>query len=88
MQLRTFDTILSFMLGMSWAFVILGAFFTFSTFSFLGLLPAIIFTFLFIFVAFMLILLLEGLLMYRKNFDEKRKQTALLEEIRDTLIKE
>jgi len=85
MQLRTFDTILSFMLGMSWAFVILGAFITFSSFSFLGFLPAIVFTFLFIFIAFMLILFLEALLMYRKNFDEKRKQTTLLEEIRDAL---
>lgn len=73
------------MLGMSWAFVILGAFITFSSFSFLGFLPAIVFTFLFIFIAFMLILFLEALLMYRKNFDEKRKQTTLLEEIRDAL---
>ncbi len=73
------------MLGMSWAFVILGAFFTYSSFSFLGFIPAIIFTFLFIFIAFILILLLETLLMYRKNFDEKRKQTELLEEIRDAL---
>jgi len=76
------------MLGMSWAFVLLGAFITYSTFSFLGLLPAVVFTFLFIFIAFMLILFLEALLMYRKNFDEKRKQTVLLEEIRDILIKE
>jgi large-conductance mechanosensitive channel len=88
MQHRTFDTILSFMLGMSWAFVILGAFITYSTFSFLGILLAIVFTFLFIFIAFMFILFLEALLMYRKNFDEKRKQTALLQEIRDILIKE
>ncbi len=88
MQLRTFDTILSFLLGMSWAFVILGAFLTYSTFSFLGFLPAIVFTFIFIFIAFILILLLEALLMYRKNFDEKRKQTQVLEEIRDILIKE
>ncbi|MEA3523216.1 MAG: hypothetical protein U9R50_09575 [Campylobacterota bacterium] len=88
MQLRTFDTILSFLLGMSWAFVILGAFLTYSSFSFLGTLPAIVFTFIFIFIALILILLLEALLMYRKNFDEKRKQTKLLEDIREALIRE
>jgi divalent metal cation (Fe/Co/Zn/Cd) transporter len=85
MKLRTFDTILSFLLGMSWAFTILGAFITYSSFSFLGFIPAIVFTFLFIFVAFIVILLLEALLMFRHNFDEKRKQTQLLREIKEAL---
>ncbi len=85
MQLRTFDTLLSFMLGASWAFIIVGALFTYSAFSFLGWLPAIFATFMFLFVAFLIVLFLEALMMFRKNFDEKREQTRLLQEILDTL---
>ena len=85
MKLRTFDAILSFSLGASWAFIIIGAVVTYSTFAFLGLIPALFITFLFIFFAFLILLLLEALHMYRLNFDEKRKQTALLEEISDDL---
>ena len=85
MQLRTFDMILSFLLGVSWAFLILGAFVTYTMFSFLGILTAAVFTFFFIFIALFIIALLEALLMYRKNFDEKRKQTKRLEEIHHTL---
>ena len=85
MQLRTFDTLLSFMLGASWAFIIIGALVTYSTFSFLGWLPALFITFIFLFIAFLIVLLLETLMMFRKNFDEKREQTRLLKEILDTL---
>jgi len=85
MKRRTFDTILSFLLGMSWAFVLISAFFTYSFFSFLGILPALFASFLSVFIGLILILLLEALMMYRQNFDEKRKQTRLLEEIRKAL---
>ena len=85
MQLRTFDTLLSFMLGASWAFIIIGALVTYSTFSFLGWLPALFITFIFLFIAFLIVLLLETLMMFRKNFDEKREQTRLLQEILETL---
>jgi len=73
------------MLGMSWAFVILGAFITYSLFSFLGTIAATVFTFLFLFIALFLILLLEALLIYRNSYDEKKKQTKLLEEIKEAL---
>ncbi len=85
MKLRIFDALLSFMLGASWAFIVVGAFVTYSSFSFLGLLPAIFITFLFIFIALLIVLLLEALHMYRRNFEEKRKQTALLEKIYEHL---
>ncbi len=85
MQLRTFDMILSFLLGVSWAFLILGAFITYTMFSFLGVLSASVFTFFFVFIALFIIAVLEAILMYRKNFDEKRKQTKLLEEIKEVL---
>ncbi len=85
MKLRTFDSILSFALGAIWAFILIGAFVTYSLFSFLGFIPALFMTFLFIFVGFILLLLLETLHMYRQDFEEKRKQTAILEEIRDRL---
>ncbi len=81
MQLRTFDMILSFLLGISWAFLILGAFVTYTSFAFMGVLVASVFTFFFIFLSLFVIVLLEALLMYRKNYNEKVKQTKLLEEI-------
>jgi hypothetical protein len=85
MKLRTFDSILSFALGAIWAFILIGAFVTYSLFSFLGFIPALFMTFLFIFVSLILLLLLETLHMYRQDFEEKRKQTVILEEIRDRL---
>ena len=85
MKLRTFDSILSFALGAIWAFILIGAFVTYALFSFLGFIPALFMTFLFIFIGLILLLLLETLHMYRQDFEEKRKQTVILEEIRDRL---
>jgi Na+-transporting methylmalonyl-CoA/oxaloacetate decarboxylase gamma subunit len=43
------------------------------------------FTFVFFFLALFLILVLETMSMYRDRHDIMLKQTALLEEIRDTI---
>jgi len=81
MKKSSLEALLSFLLGSSWAFVILGAFIVFKTFLFLGVVGAIIFTFLFLFVALVLIAGLEALMLYKENSDELKKQTKLLEEI-------
>ncbi|WP_310440353.1 hypothetical protein [Sulfuricurvum sp.] len=85
MKRSTFDALLSFLGGVSWAFVIVGAWVTFQSFVFLGIVPALMFTFLFIFLAVFLLLVLETMSMARDRNDILAKQNELLEEIRDTV---
>ena len=85
MKRSTFDALLSFLGGVSWAFVIVGAWVTFQSFVFLGIVPALMFTFLFIFLAVFLLLVLETMSMARDRNDILVKQNELLEEIRDTV---
>ncbi len=85
MKRSTFDALLSFLGGVSWAFVIVGAWVTFQSFVFLGIVPALMFTFLFIFLAVFLLLVLETMSMARERNDILEKQNQLLEEIRDTV---
>ena len=85
MKRSTFDALLSFLGGVSWAFVIVGAWVTFQSFVFLGIVPALMFTFLFIFLAVFLLLVLETISMARERNDILEKQNQLLEEIRDTV---
>ncbi len=85
MKRSTFDALLSFLGGVSWAFVIVGAWVTFQSLVFLGIVPALMFTFLFIFLAIFLLLVLETMSMARERNDMLAKQNQLLEEIRDTV---
>lgn len=85
MKRSTHDALLSFLGGASWAFAIIGAWVTFQSFIFLGLVTALLFTFLFLFVALLVIVVLENLSLSRDRYDETLKQTALLEEIRDSV---
>lgn len=87
MKRSTFDALLSFLGGVSWAFVVIGAWVTFQSFVFLGIVPAIMFTFLFIFIALFLILVLETMSMFKERHEMMGRQTALLEEIRDRLAR-
>lgn len=85
MKRSTFDALLSFLGGVSWAFVIVGAWVTFQSFVFLGIVPAIMFTFVFIFLAIFLLLVLESMSMARDRNDILKKQNELLEEIRESV---
>ena len=85
MKRSTFDALLSFLGGVSWAFVIVGAWVTFQSFVFLGIVPAIMFTFLFVFLAIFLLLVLETMSMARDRNDMLKKQNELLEEIRESV---
>ncbi len=85
MKRSTFDALVSFLGGVSWAFVVIGAWVTFQSFVFLGIVPALMFTFMFIFIALFLILVLETMSMYKERHEMLIKQTALLEELRDSL---
>jgi hypothetical protein len=85
MKRSTFDALLSFLGGVSWAFVIIGVWVTFQSFIFLGIVPALMFTFIFLFLALFVILILEIMGMQRDRHDAVMKQTALLEEIKASL---
>ncbi|MGB5964742.1 MAG: hypothetical protein WBF77_01380 [Sulfurimonadaceae bacterium] len=85
MKRSIFDKIISFLLGISWAFIVLGAFIIFKTFLFMGVSTALFFSILFVLFGLFLILLLETMLTYRERLDESKKQTQLLQEIRDSL---
>jgi len=83
-----FETLLSFLLGTSWAVLVLGGLLTFKTFLDLGIFTAVFATIIFIFITLFFILVLESMNVFRESFDEKRKQTRLLYDIRELLKKE
>ena len=85
MKRSVFDNILSFLLGISWAFIILGAYIVFKIFLFMGVGSALFFSILYVILGLFFILLLETMLVYKERSAESKKQTQLLEEIRDSL---
>ncbi len=88
MKKNVYETILSFLLGVSWAFLVLGAILTFESFIDFGLTTAVFSTIVFVFVFLFLILILETMNLYREAHEEKRKQTKLLFDIRELLKKD
>ena len=81
MQKATFDRIINFLLGASWALVLFGALFTFKTFLTLGFGLSLFLTISFVLVSLFLILLLDSFVINRQKFVEMKKQTHLLEKI-------
>ena len=88
MKKSLFETLLSFLLGTSWAVLILGSLLTFKTFLDLGVFTAIFATIVFIFTTIFFILVLETMNVFRDGHEEKRKQTKLLYDIRELLKKD
>ena len=87
MKRSIFDKIISFLLGISWTFIVLGAFITFKLFFFMGVATALFLTILYIIFGLFIILALETMLTYKERLHESKKQTQLLQEIRDALAK-
>jgi len=85
MKRSVFDNIISFLLGISWAFIVLGAYIVFKIFLFMGVASALFFSILYIILGLFFILLLETMLTYKERLIESKKQTQLLEDIRDAL---
>ncbi len=85
MKRSIFDKIISFLLGISWTFIVLGAFITFKLFFFMGVATALFLSILYIIFGLFIILALETMLTYKERLQESKKQTQLLQEIRDTL---
>lgn len=85
MKRSIFDNIISFLLGISWAFIVVGAYIVFKIFLFMGVASALFFSVLYIILGLFFVLLLETMLTYKERLGESKKQTQLLEEIRDSL---
>ena len=81
MQKDTYERIISFLLGASWAIVLFGALITFKFFIIVGTITAILMTLLYIFVALFLILALDAFMVNKERLKEAKKQTELLEKI-------
>ena len=76
-----FERIISFLLGASWAIVLIGALITFKIFLFLGFSLAFFLTTLYIIISLFMILTLDAFSINRKKLLEAKKQTKLLEKI-------
>ncbi|MDF1879968.1 hypothetical protein JHD50_01420 [Sulfurimonas sp. MAG313] len=85
MKKSLFETLLSFLLGVSFAFLILGSALTFMYFLDFGLFSALLSTIIFVFFSLFFILILETMNLYVESHDEKRKQTRLLIDIKKLL---
>lgn len=81
MQKDIFDRIISFLLGASWAIIILGAIITFKLFLFLGFSLSLFITVVFIVISLFLILTLDAFAVNKERLEEVKKQTQLLENI-------
>jgi len=88
MKKSLFETLLSFLLGISWAVLVLGSLLTFKTFLDFGVFTAILATIIFIFTTLFFILVLETMNVFRDGHEEKKRQTRLLYDIRELLKKD
>lgn len=83
LQTSTLARLISFLLGVAWAFVLLGIALTFLTYFKLSILDAFTFGFLGAIPGLILVVVLEYVLIGLHRFEEMKKQTKLLEEIID-----
>lgn len=81
MQKDTYERIISFLLGASWAIVLFGALVTFTAFFSFGISFAIFTTTVYIFFSLFMILALDSFSVNKQRLEEAKKQTELLEKI-------
>ena len=88
MKRSTFDTLLSFLLGFAWALLLFGGWVLFDFLLFLGFPVAFLLTAVFVFICLLIILMLEGLHLYKERCDNLDEQTRLLRRIAGLLERE
>ena len=79
----TLARLISFLLGVAWAFVLLGITFTFLSYFKFSIIDAILFSFLGSIPGLFFVVTLEYILVGLQRFEEIKKQTKLLEEMVD-----
>ena len=82
-----FDRIISFLLGASWAILVLGALIVFRYTVSWGFALSLFLTLLFIIFSLFLILALDAFSVNRKRFEEAKKQTEFMEKISSKFTK-
>jgi len=83
LQISTLAKLISFLLGVAWAFVLLGVALTFFSYFRFSIVDAILFSFLGAIPGLLFVVLLEYILVSLQRFEEMKKQTKLLEELVD-----
>ncbi len=79
----TLGLLVNFLLGAAWAFVLIGALFTFFFFYQYSLLDAILMTFLGALPGLFFVIVLEYIIVGMQRLEELKKQTVLLEKLID-----
>ena len=83
MQKDFFDRVLGFLLGVSWAILLIGAILIFQTFLLIGFYFSLFVTSFFLFIMFFIILALDAFAINREKLKELKKHTKLLEELKN-----
>jgi uncharacterized membrane protein (DUF106 family) len=81
LEKSTLGILVNFLLGVAWAFVLIGALYTFFSYYKLSLIDAVIMTFLGALPGLFLVALLEYLIVGIERLEEMKKQTKLLEKL-------
>jgi len=81
MNKRIVQNILDFLLGVSWAIIVLGAFLFFIIFSSFGLIASIIAAFFGMIFGFILVIIFESVRVLFESYEEIKKQNSLLKDI-------
>ncbi len=81
LQRSTLGIVINFLLGVAWAFVLIGAFYTFSSFYKYNISDAILMTFFGVLPGLFLVVILEYIFIAMERLREMKKQTALLEQL-------
>jgi len=93
LQISTLARLISFLLGVAWAFVLIGIFFTLFSYFRFNIIDAFLMSFLGAIPGLMMVVLLEYILIGIQRYEEMKIQTKLLEEIvernrRDDLLRD
>lgn len=80
LQRSILGVLVNFLLGVAWAFVLIGALYTFSSFYPFGIFYALLMAFFGVLPGLFVVVLLEYLMVGMERLEEMKKQTKLIEQ--------
>ncbi len=81
LQRSTLGILINFLLGVAWAFVLIGTLYTFFSYYQIGFFSSVMMSFLGALPGLFFVILLEYLIVGMERLEELKKQTSLLEEL-------
>ena len=81
LQKSALGILINFLLGVAWAFVLIGALYTFFSYYQIGFFSSIMMSFLGALPGLFFVILLEYLIVGMERLEELKKQTSLLEKL-------